>query len=135
MSKNISVKVPVAKVVAALEAKVKASKAALAEIKKIRNAHKTAHEKWEVAFAKAVVKAGTITGANVDRWYNPTKYSVNVNVPEGTVLPEKPEMPDLPVCDLGAADIEEAENAIRILKMTEDEYVSASVFKNLSRFL
>ena len=134
-SKNISVKVSVAKIVSALEAKAKESKTALAEIKKLSQAYEVAVDKWKTAYAKAIVKAGAVTSAD-RRWpYNPNEYEVTVKIPGGTILPEKPETPELPSSPLTPSELVEVENAIRILKMTDEEYVSASVFKNLSRFL
>ncbi len=138
--KNIHVKVSVAKVVSTLEAKVTQAKKAHAENEKLRKVYTAALEKWEAAVAKAIIKAGTVKSAheNSRYWGRPEdvrSFDVRVVVPHGTDLPAKPAEPECEEVTIHQRDIEEIENVIRILKMSDDEYVSASVFKKFSQFL
>jgi hypothetical protein len=133
MARAISVKVATTKVVKALEDKLEASKKAIANNEKKRKDY----EKVEKAYAKEVadIVFKQISKAEVsahENWRN--EVNVTITLPNGTVkLPEKPSI-DLER-ELGQYEIQEIENAIRILKMTDEETVNASTFKQVAQYL
>jgi hypothetical protein len=136
--KNIHVKVAVAKVIPALEGKVAQAKKAHAENDKLRKAWTTANEKWNTALAKAIVKVGTVDSVHENgRWWskNDRMFDVRFTVPQDATLPERPIDPEYEIPSISSVDIADIENIIRVLKLTDDEYVSASIFKKFSQFL
>ena len=133
MARAISVKVSTAKVIKALEAKIAEGKSAITNNEKKRKEY----EKLEKAWAKQVAEVATkhIAKADVsanENWRN--EISVQFQFPAGSfVVPEKPSL-DLER-ELGRYEVEEIENAIRILKMTDEELVNASTFKTIAQYL
>lgn len=133
MARAISVKVATSKVIKALEDKLASAKKAEVSNEKKRKDY----EKTEKAYAKEVadVVFKHISKAEVsahENWRGET--NVNITLPANTVkLPEKPSM-DLER-ELGSYEIVEIENAIRILKMTDEEFVNASTFKQVAQYL
>lgn len=133
MAKAISVKVSTAKVIKALEDKLDTSKKAIASNEKKRKDY----EKVEKAYSKEVADLvfKQIAKAEVsahENWRN--ELNVTITLPAGSVkLPEKPSI-DLER-ELGAYEIQEIENAIRILKMTDEEVVNASTFNKVAQYL
>jgi len=133
MARAISVKVATTKVIKALETKLEDSKKAITNNEKKRKDY----EKVEKAYSKEVadIVFKQISKAEVsahENWRNET--NVTITIPSGLVkLPEKPSI-DLER-ELGQYEITEIENAIRILKMTDEEYVNASTFKQVAQYL
>ena len=144
---SINVKVPVARVILSLEKKLAEMVKAEADYEKAVVANETAREKW----AKAVIAAvkSKLANASVSvsenrgdysaalgRWVSKDKaVNISLNV-DNDLIPTEPEAPSRPdhMCRWNGskADIE---NAIRILKMTDEQYVNASTFKAVSKFL
>jgi hypothetical protein len=133
MARAISVKVSTAKVIKALEDKLAEGKKAIVNNEKKRKDY----EKVEKAYSKEVadVVFKHISKAEVsshENWRN--ELNVTITLPANTVkLPEKPTI-DLER-ELGQYEIQEIENAIRILKMTDEETVNASTFKQVAQYL
>ena len=135
--KSISVKIATPKVIKALEnklAQVKADKANQATNEEKFN---KAHEKWSKDVAKlaltAIAKAEDLS-ANLR--YN-GMINVDFNLPKGAIdLPAEPEKDYETLHDWQYKEIvEEIENAIRILKMTDEEVVSTSTYNAIARYL
>ena len=133
MSRALSVKVATPKVIKALEAKLEAGTKAIANNEKKRKDY----EKVEKAWAKQVAElAGKyISKAEVSAHENyRNEISVSFQFPAGTFpFPAKPSI-DLEQ-ELGRYEVQEIENAIRILKMTDEETVNASTFKTIAQYL
>ena len=133
MARAISVKVATTKVIKALEDKLADSKKAIVNNEKKRKDY----EKVEKAYAKEVADLviKQISKAEVsahENWRGET--NVTITIPTGLVkLPEKPSI-DLER-ELGQYEIQEIENAIRILKMTDEETVSTSTYQAVARYL
>ena len=133
MARAISVKVATTKVIKALEDKLADSKKAITNNEKKRKDY----EKVEKAYSKEVADLvfKQIAKAEVsahENWRNET--NVTITIPSGLIkLPEKPQI-ELER-ELGQYEITEIENAIRILKMTDEEYVNASTFKQVAQYL
>ena len=135
--KSISVKIATTKVIKALEnklAQIQKDKANQAE----NEARFTkAHEKWSKDVAKlalgAIAKAEDLS-ANLR--YN-GMINVDFNLPKGAIdLPAEPTKDFDTYHDWQYKEmVEEIENAIRILKMTDEEVVSTSTYNAIARYL
>jgi hypothetical protein len=133
MSRALSVKVATPKVIKALEAKLEAGTKAIANNEKKRKEYEKTEKVWAKEVADLVIKqiAKAEVSAN-ENWRG--EVSVNFSVPAGAIkLPEKPSI-DLEQ-ELGRYEVQEIENAIRILKMTDEETVNASTFKSIAQYL
>ncbi len=135
--KSISVKIATNKVIKALETK-------LAQLQKDKANQKSNEEKFDKAqraynkevakLALAQISKATDLSANVR--YNGV-INVDFNLPAGTI-----NLPDEPKKDFESFHewqykemVEEIENAIRILKMTDEEVVSTSTYNAIARYL
>jgi hypothetical protein len=133
MSRALSVKVSTTKVIKALEEKLEAGAKAIVNNEKKRKEH----AKLEKAWAKEVAELATkhISKADVhasENWRN--ELSVSFQFPAGAfTIPQSPSI-DLEQ-ELGRYEVQEIENAIRILKMTDEEVVNASTFKSIAQYL
>ena len=135
--KAINVKIATTKVIKALETK-------LAQIQKDKANQATneerytkAHEKWSKDVAKlalgAINKAENLS-ANLR--YN-GMINVEFNLPKGCIdLPTEPEKDFDTYHEWQYKEmVEEIENAIRILKMTDEEVVSTSTYNSIAKYL
>ena len=133
MARAISVKVATPKVIKALETKLADSKSAIANNEKKRKDYEKVEKAWSKEVADLVFKQ--IAKAEVsahENWRN--EVNVTISLPAGSIkLPAKPEI-DLEQ-ELGRYEVQEIENAIRILKMTDEETVNASTFKTIAQYL
>ena len=135
--KSISVKIATTKVIKALETK-------LAQILKDKESQASkeekfskAQEKWNKEVAKLAVSViSKAEDLSAHTRYNGT-VSVSFNLPAGTIT-----IPAEPTKDFDTYHewqykemIEEIENAIRILKMTDEEMVNTSTYNAIARYL
>jgi len=135
--KSINVKIATSKVIKALESK-------LVQIKKDKDnqkANEDKHEKALLAWRKevgelALAKLSKATDLTANVRYN-GEVNVDFNLPKGCiVVPEMPEKDFDTLNDWQYKEIvEEIENAIRILKMTDEEVVSTSTYNSIARYL
>ena len=133
MARAISVKVSTAKVIKALETKLSDSEKAIATNEKKRKDYEKVTKAWNKEVAELATKhfAKADVSAN-ENWRG--EISIDFRLPAGTfTLPEKPDL-ELEK-ELGRWEIDEIENAIRILKMTDEEVVNASTFKTIAQYL
>ena len=135
--KAINVKIATTKVIKALETK-------LAEIKKDfsnQEANEAKYEKARKAWSKEVAKLALSQIAKADSLTANTRYDGRINVdfylPAGTItLPDEPQREHTQIHDWQYREmVEEIENAIRILKMTDEEVVSTSTYNAIARYL
>ena len=133
MARGITVKVAKDKVVKALETKVENSKKAVANNEKIRKEYAKVEKAWAKEVANLVFKQ--IAKADVSAHENyRNEVNVSIQLPAGTItLPEKPQIET--ERELGRYEVDEIENAIRILKMSDEEFVSASTMKQIAQYL
>jgi hypothetical protein len=135
--KAISVKIATTKVIKALETK-------LAQIQKDKTNQKTNEEKFQKATEKynkevaklALDKISKATDLSAHKRYN-GEVVVSFSLPAGTIdLPTEPEREFQSFHEWQYKEmIEEIENAIRILKMTDEEVVSTSTYNAIARYL
>ena len=133
MARGVSVKVATTKVIKALEAKLESGTKAITTNEKKRKEYEKTEKVWAKEVAELIIK--NISKADVsadENWRG--EITARFSVPAGVVkLPEKPSI-ELEQ-ELGRYEIQEIENAIRILKMTDEEFVNASTFNKLAQYL
>ena len=135
--KSINVKIATSKVIKALENKLAQIKKDKANQKINEERFTKAHEKWSKDVAKlaltAINKAEDLS-ANVR--YN-GMINVDFNLPKGAIdLPTEPEKDFDTYHEWQYKEmVDEIENAIRILKMTDEETVSTSTYNAIARYL
>jgi len=137
-SKPISVKIATAKVIKALETKLAQVEADYAKQDEKEAKFKKAQEKWQKDIGKWAV--GQIAKAQNLRT-NYRSWNTTLNVDFDLIIDEK-DFPREPERDFEVIHRhtynemkEELENAIRILKMTDEEVVSTSTYNAIARYL
>lgn len=133
---SINVKVPVKKVVDALEAKVEELKAHPEKEKQFE----AEQERWKKNVAASIPDDSPPTEVAVTQGgYQTPKGFTKVVV---TYVVRTSNLPKEPVQDIPSYrynqrenDIQEIENALRLLKMTDETHVNASTFKSISKYL
>jgi hypothetical protein len=135
--KAISVKIATAKVIKALETKLVEVKSDYANQEANKEKHRKAVEKWQKEVGKlalsAIAKAEDLSAS--------TRYNGEINVsfslPKGSVeLPAQPEKDFSEIHQWQFKEIvDEIENAIRILKMTDEEVVNTSTYNAIAQYL
>ena len=136
-NKSINVKIATTKVIKALETK-------LAQIQKDKANQATneerytkAHEKWSKDVAKLALNAiNKAENLSANLRYN-GMINVEFNLPKGAIdLPKEPEKDFDTYHEWQYKEmVDEIENAIRILKMTDEETVSTSTYNSIARYL
>jgi len=136
--KPISVKIATAKVIKALETKLAQIKADYAKQDENEAKYQKAIEKWRKEIAKFAV-ANISKAENLRTNYR--SWNKNLNVDFDLSCDEK-DFPAEPQRDFEVIHQhtynemkEEIENAIRILKMTDEEVVSTSTYNAIARYL
>lgn len=140
MSK-LAVKVKTEKVIKALEEAIKSRDKKLADSKKADADHKKAMEKWNDDLKKLAKspKAKITEVSSYHRWHsskNATEQelSVTITVPS-SLFPAEPKNNNNYTEFAYEREVEEINNALRILKMSDQEYVNASTMKSVSQYL
>ena len=136
--KAIQVKIPTAKIITALEAKLAKTKSDYSKQDEYEATYKLAKEAWQKelgAWAIANFSKAQDLRTNYRQW------NKTLNVDFDIVVSEK-DFPAEPVKDYEQIHQhsyremkDEMENAIRILKMTDEETVSASTYNAIARYL
>ena len=130
MARAISVKVATPKVIAALEAKLSDGKVAEKNNVKKREEYALELAKYNKKLLKDYASELVIDSVS-QRWSG--QIEVTYKKLNQFDLPEQPKL-DLER-ELGSYEVQEIENAIRILKMTDEETVNASTFKSIAQYL
>jgi hypothetical protein len=135
-SKSINVKVSTGKVVQALETALASRKKQIADWEKTQEDHKKKVTDWEKSVIDHI-KSGKAKPTQVSEhrnWRNDTNEAhIVIVLPASLTYPNSPDKPR----ELWSVetDIEELENAIALLKMTDEEYVSTSTYKGVARLI
>ena len=136
--KAIQVKIPTAKIISALEAKLAKTKADFSKQDEYEAQYKLAKEAWQKALGAWAIE--NFSKAQ-DLRTNYRNWNKTLNVDFDIVVDEK-EFPQEPEKDYNEIHrhtynemVEEIENAIRILKMTDEETVNTSTYNAIARYL
>jgi hypothetical protein len=137
-SKPISVKIATTKVIKALEAKLAQIKADYAKQDENEAKYQKSLEKWrkEVAkFATANISKAENLRTNYRSWNKTLNVDFDLTCSEGE-FPTEPQREFEQIHSHSYNEMkEELENAIRILKMTDEEVVSTSTYNAIARYL
>jgi len=136
--KAISVKIATPKVIKALEASLAKLEADFASQEVNEAKYQKAYEKWKkelIDYAVANIKKAENFRTNYRSWNNQLNIDFDLTVSDKD-LPKEPEK------DFESMSVynyreqkEEISNAIRILKMTDEETVSTSTYQAVARYL
>jgi DNA repair exonuclease SbcCD ATPase subunit len=138
MSRALTVKVPVTKVIEALESSLAkletnylAQETNEAKYQKAREAWTKEIQDYAIAHVKKAVNLRT----NYRSWNNTLNIDYDIMVSEKD-LPKEPEKDFVTIHHHEYKETkEDISSALRILKMTEEEFVSASTMKAVSKYL
>jgi hypothetical protein len=135
--KAINVKIATTKVIKALEGALDRIEKDYASQAENEAKHEKAREKWAKEVGKlalAQISKAEDLSANVR--YN-GQINVDFNLPKGVItLPDEPKKEWQVINDWQYREQkDEIENAIRILKMTDEEVVSTSTYNAIARYL
>lgn len=136
--KSINVKIPTAKVIKALETRLAELEANYKKQDENEAKFQKAYEKWQKEIAKWAVaqfsKADNIR-TNYRTWSETLNVDFDIKT-NGTDFPKEPERDFEVVHNHNYLEQKnEMANAIRILKMTEEEVVSTSTYNSIARYL
>jgi hypothetical protein len=136
--KAISVKIATPKIIKALETKLAELEANYANQEVNEAKYQKSYEKWKkelVDYAVANIKKAENFRTNYRSWNN----SLNIDFDITTSEKDLPKEPTRNFEQIGHHTYremkEEMENAIRILKMTDEETVSTSTYQAVARYL
>ena len=136
--KAINVKIATTKVIKALETKLAQVKTDYAKQDEYEAKYKKAVEKWQKEVGKwAVSKIADAQNfrTNYRSWNNMLNVDFDLVTKEGD-FPKEPEKDYQEIHRHTYNEmVEEIENAIRILKMTDEEVVSTSTYNAIARYL
>ena len=137
-SKAINVKIATPKVIKALETKLAQVKKDYAEQGANEAKYEKAHEKWKKEIGKWAIdrfsKAENIR-TNYRQWNKTLNVDFDIVVSDSD-FPKEPERDFETIHSHTYREmVEEIENAIRILKMTDEEVVSTSTYNAVARYL
>jgi hypothetical protein len=135
--KAIQVKIATTKVIKALETKLAQLQKDKANQKVNEEKHSKAMDKYHKEIGKlSVDKISKATDVSAHTRYN-GEIVVNFTLPAGTItLPDEPTKDFITYNDWQYNEmVEEIENAIRILKMTDEEVVNTSTYNAIARYL
>ena len=136
--RTINVKIPTAKVIKALETKLVEIKTNFAKQDELENKYKKAHEKWQKDINKWAID-NLSKAENIRTNYRSWNTTLNVDfdlVCDVKDFPKEPEREyEVILTHQYKDNVEEIENAIRILKLTDEEMVSTSTYNSIARYL
>jgi hypothetical protein len=136
--KAIQVKIPTAKIITALEAKLAKTKADYSKQDEYEATYKLAKDAWQKelgAWAIANFSKAQDLRTNYRSWNKTLNVDFDITT-DGKDFPQEPEKDYLEIHRHTYTEmVEEIENAIRILKMTEEETVNTSTYNAIARYL
>ena len=138
MARAITVKVPTAKVITALEARLVKTTNEQSTNGAKDELYKADYKVWEAQikdWALARIEKATNLRSNYRSWSNSINIDFDVPTTEGD-FPVEPKRDwenrnDWQIKE----EVEEIQNALSILRMTEEEFVNASTMKSISKYL
>ena len=135
--KPISVKVSTKKVIDALEKALAERQKTVADNEKAKKEYEKAVTEFRDSLAEMFRsgkgKVTSVSKAHAYRYNEENnKYEITVEFPASVKAPKEPENLNDWVMK---SDIEELENAIAVLKMTDEETINTSTYKGVARFI
>ena len=137
MARAMSVKVPTAKVIAALEVRLVKTQTEWDTRGEVEAKFQEEHKKWEVQikdWAISRISKAENLRANFRGWSNSVNLDFDVKTDDSFPVEPKREHETRNEWQV-KAEVDEITNALNILKMTDEEYVNASTMKSISQYL
>jgi hypothetical protein len=135
--KPISVKVSTKKVIDALEKALAERKKSIAENEKAKKEYEKSVMEFRDSLAE-MFRSGKGKVTQVSKAHNfryneeQNRYEITVEFPASVKAPKEPEnLNDWAM----KSDIEELENAVAVLRMTDEETINTSTYKGVARFI
>lgn len=137
-SRTINVKIPTVKVINALQTKLDQVKSDYAKQDEHEKNYQKEYDNWRkeiIQFALANVSGAQNLRTNYRAWTNTLNVDFDLDVKE-SAFPKEPERNYQQISSHTYIDmVDEIENAIRILKLTDEETVSTSTYNSIARYL
>jgi len=133
--RSISVKIPTTKLISALEARLKEYESMRDNYDSLKAKHDKAMEVWKKEVAKLVSPANLGSIVVNDRHWRTNEYEIHMiyNIKSSSV-PKQPEAPKA-FSYIEREAIDNINNALNILRMTEQEEVSTSTYNAVAQYL
>ena len=132
---SLAIKISTQKAIETLENRIALAEAAVKEWDLLDKQHEAAMKKFRADQLKFVTKNGKPTAIS-RRWYGDGEVEVTFKLNEGVVLPAAPEAPKRDVTNLlNPSVLEDLKQTVRILKMTDEPTVNASIMKKFADYL
>jgi predicted transcriptional regulator len=136
--RTINVKIPTAKVIKALETKLVEIKTNFAKQDELENKYEKARQKWQKDINKWAID-NLSKAENIRTNYRSWNTTLNVDFDLACDVKDFPKEPEREYEVMHTHqykdNVEEIENAIRILKLTDEEMVSTSTYNSIARYL
>ena len=137
MARSITVKVATPKVIAALEAKLAKIKSDYTNQEQFESEFQTELKAWNKSVLDyAITKFDSAMNirTNYRQWNN--SLNIDFDVKTDTTFPPQPERKFEQINQYAYKEmVEEIENALSILRMTDEETVNASTMKSIAKYL
>lgn len=134
MSKPLSVKIKKDKVLKALRTSLSKRMTWKEDYAKERAKYEKAHKAWETAVIKKVGKTTKPSEISVRNWGGDVRVEFEYNLKRKS-LPDEPDAPETKNDWQVKQEIEEIENAIRMLEMSDDEIINTSTYRSIAGYL
>ena len=136
--RTINVKIPTAKVIKALETKLVEIKTNFAKQDELENKYEKARQKWQKDINKWAID-NLSKAENIRTNYRSWNTTLNVDFDLACDVKDFPKEPEREYEVMHTHqykdNVEEIENAIRILKLTDEEMVSTSTYNSIAKYL
>lgn len=136
--RTINVKIPTAKVIKALETKLVEIKTNYAKQDELESKYEKARQKWQKDINKWAID-NLSKAENIRTNYRSWNTTLNVDFDLACDVKDFPKEPEreyeVILTHQYKDNVEEIENAIRILKLTDEEMVSTSTYNSIARYL
>lgn len=140
MAKSLNLKIKKAKLIKTLETALAERKVRYENNAKLEAQHEREMEAYNAAILK-LIKGGKAEFDEASRCHHygnrrqtKVEFTVTVKIPK-SLAPQEPERPEQYPDYRYRADKEAIENALRMLELSDDEYVSAGTIRSVSEYL
>lgn len=140
MSRGINVKVATPKIIKALETSLAKMKKDFAEQDKKKNAYEKAKEAWEKKASKTLIENAKLADdISLGTWREQANLTLRFDLSNEKIadlIGECPVQEPNTIAEWQYKEaVEEIENAIRLLKLTDEEFVSTSTYKSVAKYI
>lgn len=136
--RTINVKIPTQKVIKALEKRLELIKLEYKAQDELEAKYQQSHEQWKNKVAKlAVSKVSEANNlrTNYRSWNKTLNVDFDITIDEKDFPKEPERLYEVISAHTYNDTVDEIENALRILKLTDDESVSTSTYNSIAQYL